>query len=117
MANTYTPRRAAKRWLAGAPEYILDVFDHPPYAADRYTVFLSGPYLYPQDGRTYANGRVSYLGMSSNPAHPQGVSQWGEMSAHEQSVYRRANARFRVAWSSLPEHIRAHVIARANPES
>lgn len=120
MAIKYTPRRAAKRWLEGAPDYILDCFDHPKYG-DRYTVFFCGELLYyiaddgscKQGSDTLANTRVQYLGMSGYPTHPQGISLWNEMPAYDAANYRRSSAHRRVRWLDLPENIRKHVIARA----
>ena len=107
----YTPRRASKRWLEGAPDYILDCFDDKG-AGDRYTVLFAGPLLI-SDG-TFGGTYVQGLGMSGAPSHPQGVSQWFELKAHEAAAYReRVRRRERVRWLDLPEHIRKHVIARA----
>ncbi len=119
----YTPRRAAKRWLEEAPDYILDCFDHPKYG-DRYTVFFGGSLLYhtlpdgsSKDGSDQlGNTYVQYLGMSGAPTHPQGISLWNEMSAHDAASYRYASARRRVRWLDLPENIRQHVIARATAD-
>jgi hypothetical protein len=102
MSRSYAPRRATKRWLEGAPEYVLAVFDNKGKTWDRYTVTFGGSLWAPDMGRN-----VFYLGMSEHPTHPQGFSQWGECSAswrphHEQ-----------IRWLDLPEHIRNHVIARA----
>lgn len=100
--RSYAPRRATKRWLEGAPEYVLAVFDNKGKTADRYTVMFGGSLWAPDMGRN-----VFYLGMSDAPTHPQGFSMWGECPAswrphHEQ-----------IRWLDLPEHIRNHVIARA----
>jgi hypothetical protein len=50
------------------------------------------------------------------PTHPQGVSLWGEMNAYEATQYRYRNHHRRIRWSDLPEHIQAHVLARAEEE-
>lgn len=99
----YRPRRATKRWLEGAPEYILDVFDNKGKTADRYTVLFGGSMLEP---KLLEDRKVYFLGLSGAPSHPQGFSQWGEISAS----YRPA--RDRIRWLDLPEHIQRHVIAR-----
>lgn len=100
----YRPRRAAAHWLEGAPEYVLDCFDNQGKTADRYTVLFGGSLLEPALQR---RRKVAYLGMSDAPTHPQGISMWGECDA----AWRPS--RERVRWLDLPEHIRRHVIARA----
>lgn len=109
--RTYKPRRAGKRWLQDAPDYILDVLDTKGKTCDRYTILFTGELL-TTDG-TLAGTIVPYLGMSDAPAHPQGVSMWGELRAYEASSYRYSAGHDRIRWLDLPEHIRAHVIARA----
>lgn len=98
------PRRAGSRWLEGAPEYVLDVFDNKGRTADRYTVFFGGTLAEP--------GTVHYLGMSDNPHSPQGVSMWGYGPAHDLAGFRHRRLRERIRWTDLPENIRAHVLAR-----
>ncbi len=109
MARHYTPRRAGARWREEAPAYILDCFDDQK-SGERYTIFFAAPFV---SGETYANARIPYLGMSDAPTHPQGISMWGELDAYQASAYRYSNGRHRVRWLDLPEHIRAHIIARA----
>lgn len=111
MNHKYIPRRAGKkRWLQNAPEYVLDCFDDPR-TCDRYTVLFTANLLV-TDG-TFAGTFVQGLGMSGAPSHPQGVSQWFELKAHQAADYRYRNHHRRVKWMDLPEHIRAHVIGRA----
>ena len=99
----YRPRRATRKWLVGAPEYVLDCFDHPKMD-DRYTVMFGGSLLEPE---LVEKREVHCLAMSGRPTHPQGISMWGEARASWRP------ARYRVRWLDLPESIRAHVIARA----
>ena len=101
--NTYRPRRSAQRWLEGAPEYVLACADNRGKTADRYEVLFAGSLWDPSMGR-----RIQCLGMSGAPTHPQGFSQWGECPASY-----RPTSRDKVRWLDLPEHIRAHVKARA----
>lgn len=104
MGNvTYRPRRAGKRWLEHAPEYVLDVFDNKGKTADRYTVLFGGTLLDPQ---LLKERKVHFLGMSEHPTHPQGVSMWGECPASWRP------SRQRIRWADLPESIRKHVIER-----
>ena len=115
--NKYTPRRASlKRWLEGAPDYVLDCFDDKR-TGDRYTVMFTGRLLehYGED-KTFANTYVQYLNMSGAPSHPQGVSMWGELKAYEAAAYRYHNHHRRIRWNDLPEHIKAHVRARAEED-
>lgn len=117
MATNYTPRRAGKkRWLEGAPGYILDVLDNRGKTTDRYTVLFTAQFLIPRTYRRFANTTVQYLGMSDSPTHPQGFSQWGELSAADAAAYRYRSGKHRIRWLDLPEHIRKHVQFRATEE-
>jgi hypothetical protein len=82
----YRPRRAAKRWLAGAPEFILDCFDNKGKTSDRYTVLFGGSLLEPH---LLQHRKVFYLGMSECPGSPQGISMWGECAG---TIFRRTFA-------------------------
>ena len=123
MGRKYTPRRFGARWSEGAPAYVLDVLDNKGKTADRYTVLFGFPLAYAldRDGKALPQGEkgefgrtwIQYLGMSDAPTHPQGFSQWGEMTAHQAAGYRYASGKDRIRWLDLPEHIRKHVIARA----
>jgi hypothetical protein len=110
----YTPRRAnLKRWLEGAPDCILDVFDNKGKTADRYTVMFTGPdFLVRSGGTAYKDTWVPHLDMSDAPSHPQGVSMWGEMPAYDTARLRYVWGKQRIRWLDLPEHIRKHVVAR-----
>ena len=115
----YSPRRAGKKWLAGAPAYVLDCFDNGGLSkrngsCDRYRVLFCGDLL-ETDG-TFAGTYVQGLGMSDAPTHPQGVSLWFELKAYEAAAYRYRSSHQRVKWADLPEHIRRHVIARATTD-
>lgn len=105
MSHQYRPRRAGKRWLEGAPEFVLDCFDNKGKTIDRYTVLFGGSLL---EGELLKHRKVFYLGMSNSPSHPQGFSMWGECDASWRP------SRQRIRWTDLPEHIRQHVVARAN---
>lgn len=102
------PKRSRARWREGAPAYICDVFDSRG-PGERYTVFFTG-----EGWIGEMDPRVPFLGMDNSPTHPQGISMWGELKPHEFAAYRRHFGRHRIRWCDLPEHIRAHVIARAN---
>lgn len=102
----YTPRRASQRWLKGAPDYVLDVFDDKK-SADRYTVIFGKQFMNKAGNGTYF---LSYLGMSEKPTHPQGFSQWGEFSRIQCVGYRNRCKHQRIRWVDLPENVRQHVI-------
>ena len=98
----YKPRRASARWLEGAPEYVLDVFDNKGKTIDRYTVLFGGSLLEP----TLLEKRlVLCLDMSDAPNSQ--YSQWGEWPASHRPSHQR------IRWNDLPQHIRGHVTARA----
>jgi len=104
--KTYTPRRASKRSLdADCPAGVLAIFDDQR-TFDRFTVVYCDPVC----GTQYHDMHLAYRGMSENPFHPQGFGQWGEMSAHDVAMYRRANYRFSAKWSSLPDAVKLCVI-------
>ena len=99
----YTPRRAGKaRWLAGAPEWVLDVLDDKG-SHDRYTVLLTGSQLV-GDG-TRQGTRIQYVASTEH-----GATYWGELTAYDAEAY-RYRAR-RIKWSDLPEAVRRAVTAR-----
>ncbi len=121
MPRKYTPRRASKRWLEGAPDYILDVLDDKK-SGDRYTVLLHSDQItyHLQADRTPKTGSgrldntfIQYLGLSEYPSHPMGVSTWGEMEAYQAAAFRYRCKHHRIRWMDLPENVRKHVIARA----
>lgn len=98
----YSPRKCTKRWLDGdCPEGVLAIMDNPNYG-DRYTVIFAEPIA----GDRYANMILSYVGMSENPFHPQGIGMHGEMSAHEVACYRYRNKHRYAKWSTLPEQVK-----------
>lgn len=112
MARHYTPRRSSQRWLAGAPDYVLDVIDGGAQYADRYTILFTFPIAYTlnRDGSTGGKGRsadtwIPYLGTSETLA----VSGHGEMRAHEAASYRYAKKHKRMKWADLPEVVRRFV--------
>lgn len=102
----YRPKRSSKRWMEGAPEYVLAVYDFGPKTFDRWTVIFGGSLWDQGMGRSVQN-----LAMSDAPSHPQGFSLWGEMRSAD-----RANCGKHIRWLDLPEHIRNHVVARATQE-
>lgn len=106
MPHSYTPRRAPRRFMEGAPDYVLDVLDHGEESgADRFTVFF-GPRVC---GDTFADSSFLYLGMSEAG---RAVSMFGEMNALDMRRYRETQRRRRIRWQDLSPESRAHVVAR-----
>jgi hypothetical protein len=109
IQRKYTPRRASNRWLEGAPDCILDCFDHPQFA-DRFTIWFgkSEAFHVSRDGSIgqgpdqYHNTYITGLGTSENG----GTSGSLEYKAHEVAAYRYRNKHRRVRWQDLPEATR-----------
>lgn len=101
MARKYTPRRAGKRWLEGAPPYILDVIweQGRNATADCITVLLTGDMLL-GDG-TYPGTHVQFIGLDT-----LGRGYWGELTAHQTAAFRYHRGRHRVTWASLPDVVK-----------
>ena len=108
----FRPKRSARRWLEGAPEYVVACYDNRGRSADRYTVLFGGSLWEPDYARLNAEcgndpRRIQCLCMSDGPTHPQGVSIWTE-------ALRGPHLGRKVRWLDLPEHIRQHTMARAS---
>ena len=93
---------AQEAWLAANP--VTAVYPESHYVKASEALAAVG--LNPGPGNT----AIPYLAMSGAPTHPQGVSMWGDIKAYQR------NTRQRIRWLDLPEHIRAHVIARATTD-
>ena len=70
---------------------ISAVYDNGGKTVDRYTVVFN-------DG--------SCLGLSSNPTHPQGFSQWG------QGVVEGPHLGTKIRLAELPKHVQKHIAER-----
>lgn len=95
-------QRARKmRYDSSANKQALDqikaVYDNKGKTLDRYIVYL----------KTIENGLYVCLGMSSNPTHPLGFSQFstGQLGKHNGK---------KINFSDLPANIQAHIIDRLN---
>ena len=100
----YRPRRAGKRWMEDAPEYILDVFRFP----HTWIVLLGGTMLDPE---LLKMRKVHCLELNECPTSPNmGVSLWGECQAWFRPSWRR------IKWLDLPEEVRRHIRARVEAE-
>ena len=96
MNRKYTPRRASlKRWLSGAPDYVLDVFRNPAYPHDGLEIWITET----NGGPNYADTWVS--GVALNLSGTMGCSM--EYRAHELAAHRYRSGRFRIPWSEVPE--------------
>lgn len=120
MNRKYTPRRASQRWLAGAPDYVLDVIDGGADYADRYTILFTFPLAYtmnrvgsPGGKGDFADTWIPYLGTSEN----LGVSGHGEMRAREAAAYRYAKKHKRMKWADLPAPVRRFVETEYKPDA
>lgn len=63
----------------GIPRYIR-VFDNGGKTFDRYTVIFTKKSITDKESRKFYGQLFMYVGMSSNPFHPQGFGQNGELS-------------------------------------
>lgn len=92
---------------------MVAVYDHHK-SWDRFTVIFGGELVIYRQGeaRTYANAHIQCLGLSGQPSHPQGFSQWGELSAHECAMFRYRSSYYKIRWLDLPENVRKHIEAR-----
>lgn len=98
-------RRMPKRFLdSGAPPEIADIYDQPEFG-DRFTVVY----------RSITNDSVGYRGMSEDPAHPQGIGIYSEMSVYQLSRFRHTYRNYRIPFSQLPEAVQQCVIADCRP--
>ena len=104
--RAYKPKRTSLKWLKGAPDYVLCVYDNPKYA-DRYTVLFGG-HLWDET----MGPKVMYLAVNDHPTHPSfGFSQWGEMFS-----FHRDNCGKKIKWSDLPGNVREHIKERAQDD-
>ena len=114
--DTYTPRRASRRWLDGAPAYVLDVIrDGPAKSPHGYSILFTGD-LY--ERKPYASAYINGLEINNAPTHPAyGVSLWFELQAYQAAAYRHRAKHRRVRWLDVPAELRAHIQARAEADA
>ena len=75
---------------------IYKVYDNGGKTIDRYTV-LTEPYHF---GKS-----CECLGLSDNPSHPQGFSQWGD-------CYEGPQLGKEISFEELPKNVQDHVLQR-----
>jgi hypothetical protein len=97
--TTTKVRRANAKWREGAPDYVVDCFDHPQYV-DRYTVIV-----------VHEDGTLMHLSSSEG----MGFSGWSDISRHAAAAWRGRSGRNRIRWSDVPERIRQAVIEDMTP--
>jgi hypothetical protein len=83
----------------------VKIYDAGDKIGDRYTAVFSGG----EWDKSAKPGFKNMLGFSSNPEHPQGISQWseGQDGKHLGKL---------IKFSDLPSELRSHVIRRATKE-
>lgn len=79
-----------------SPGIVLCVRDNGGRTIDRYSVVL-------RTGTT--PGMLDCLGLSSDPASPQGFSQWGDCKDGDHMGRT-------IPWTDLPENVRRHALER-----
>ena len=87
----YVPKRAAKRWLEGAPKPVLACYDKPG-TSDRYTVLM-------YDGNDWPvldNGKIYFIGLTDG-----GLFYFGEISARERACLGK-----KVSYAILPDAVK-----------
>ena len=105
----YKPKRAPKKYLDGAPDYILSCHDSgPDNGADRYIVFMCGSLASESLDSAAGPGlhRVPFLGVSPD----LDVSMWGDMTAAQRAELARREGH--IAWLDIPKRVRNHIAAR-----
>lgn len=96
----YQPKRSSKRWLRGAPDYVLAIYDGgAQFSHDRYTVMLCGIFWEESMGRN-----VMYVGIGTS-----GGVHSGEISA---SVRRGKKTR----WCDLSPRVQQALVNWAKPD-
>ena len=116
MNRKYTPRRASKRWLGGAPAGVLCCFDTKENG-ERFTIFYGASEAFHRDDignwgegpDQYDNTWLIYFGCCETPSHPQGVGMHGEMEAYQVAAYRAKHKHQMIRWLDLPEAVRTCV--------
>lgn len=100
----YTPRRAGQRWLAGAPEYVLDCIRHKREDGSGFDVLFTGSLLGTIEGQPQDFSHVYVMALEVTAA---GERCSFELSALQAAQFRYANKKRRVKWADLPSEVRA----------
>lgn len=102
MRRNYQPKRSSKRWLAGAPDCVLAVYDKPGFM-DRYTVLLGAPIW-----EEYMGREVPYLGLSEGGV---AFSMFGECPSNNRDALGR-----KVKWADLSDDTKKHIVKRLSSD-
>jgi len=97
-ASTTAAERVSRRTFQINPPRILRIFDNGGATADRYTVVFKER---ADDPRYWIA-----LGLSDNPEHPQGFSQWTETSLPNNKIGKH------IFFKDLPPNVQKHVRRR-----
>lgn len=96
LTESYRPRRASAKWLEGAPEWVLAVYDKPE-CKDRYTILLGGSML---EDLLLRDRMVHCV------CFGVGISYWGQHSASFRAVLGK-----KIKWSDLPVEVQQQAIS------
>ena len=96
LTETYRPRRSAAKWLEGAPEGVLAVYDKPE-VADRYTILLGGSML---DDHLLRQREVYFVSIG------RGIGYWGEHPAPLRDTLGK-----KIRWADLPMYVQKKAIS------
>jgi hypothetical protein len=84
--------------MEGAPDYVVDCFDHPRMR-DRFTVIV-----------VHEDGTLGHLGSNESMS----FSGWNEITRHNAAAWRGRSSRYRIRWIEVPERIRKAVMQDMN---
>lgn len=96
LTESYRPRRATAKWLEGAPEWVLVVYDKPDYV-DRYTILLGGSML---DDALLRHRAVYFVSIG------RGINYWGEHPANLRETLGK-----KIRWADLPLEVQKKAIS------
>lgn len=96
LTESYRPRRASSKWLEGAPEWVLAVYDKPKIL-DRYTILLGGSML---DDVLLRQREVYFVSIG------KGISYWGEQPANLREPLGK-----KIKWADLPPEVQQRAIS------
>lgn len=96
LTEAYRPRRATAKWLEGAPEWVLAVYDNSDYA-DRYTILLGGSML---DDALLRQREVYFISIG------KGIDYWGEHPANLRETLGK-----KIKWADLPLEVQKKAIS------
>lgn len=96
LTESYRPRRATAKWLEGAPEWVLAVYDKPEVLG-RYTLLLGGSML---DDALLRQREVYFVSIG------RGIIYWGEHPANLRETLGK-----KIKWADLPLEVQKKAIS------